>query len=169
MERLNRSRLAAGLLLILLGAWFLIVQLVPGLGTWFDRIFAWPTIIIAVGAVFLIIGLLTGAPGLAIPASVIAGVGALLYYQNSTGNWESWAYAWALIPGFVGVGIILAGLLGDPEHRNLAAGGRLILISLILFFIFGSFLGGFPILGPYWPILIIALGILLLARAFSRR
>ena len=34
----------------------------------------------------------------------------MLYWQNQTGNWESWAYAWALIPGFVGVGTIVMGL-----------------------------------------------------------
>jgi hypothetical protein len=38
----------------------------------------------------------------------------------------------------------------------------MILISLALFLVFGSFLGGFALLGPYWPVLLIGLGVLLL-------
>jgi hypothetical protein len=108
MDRRRRSSLAAGLVLILLGAWFLVAQWVPGLQTWFS----WPLTIVGVGVLLLIIGLLTRVPAMAVPACIVGGIGGLLYWQNATGNWESWAYAWTLIPGFVGVGIVLSGLLG---------------------------------------------------------
>jgi len=129
--------------MILLGAWFLAGQLVPGLQAWF----AWPLTIVGVGVLLLIIGLLTGVPGLAVPACIVGGIGGLLYWQDATGNWESWAYAWALIPGFVGVGGVLAGLLGGEGRQAVRGGGTLILISLILFAIFGSFFGALGLWG----------------------
>ena len=160
----RRSSLAAGLVMILLGAWFLVVQFVPGLQAWF----AWPLIIVGVGVLLLVIGLLTGVPALSVPACIVGGIGGLLYWQDATGNWESWAYAWALIPGFVGVGIVLAGLLGGEGRQAMRGGGTLILISLILFAVFGSFFGALGLAGNYWPALLIALGLLLLVRSLFR-
>ena len=117
---------------------------------------------------FLIAAMLTGIPGLAVPAAIIGGIGGLLYWQNQTGNWESWAYAWTLIPGFVGVGIIVSGLLGKQPGKALREGLNVIVVSLILFALFGSFLGGRNIFGPYWPVLLILLGLWLLVRPFWR-
>ena len=165
MRKSQRSNLASGLALILIGAVFLVVQFVPGLHIWVS----WPLIIVGVGVLLLVIGLLTGVPGMAVPACVVGGIGGLLYWQNATGNWESWAYAWALIPGFAGVGGILSGLLGGDLRRSLVPGGWLILISLILFAIFGSFFGAIGVLGTYWPVLIIALGVLSLIRPLLSR
>jgi len=144
--------------LILLGVWFLVAQFVPGLQVWIS----WPLIVAGVGAFLLIIGLLTGVPGLAVPACIVGGIGGLLYWQNSTGNWESWAYAWTLIPGFVGVGIILSGLLGGEIRQALRGGGWMVLISLVLFTVFGSFFGALGLAGDYWPVLLIVLGLLIL-------
>jgi hypothetical protein len=166
----SRSSLVSGLLLILLGLLFLSYQLAPGWWSWFNVELSWPLIVVAVGVFLLVLGLLVGQPGLAVPACIIGGIGALLYWQNATGNWASWAYAWALIPGFVGVGIILAALLGEGRLRDgLSSGGNLLLISMVLFAIFGSFLGGLDLFGPYWPVLLIALGVLILFRALTNR
>ena len=164
----RRANIAFGLILVLLGAWFLAVQMVPGLQAWFGVQAAWPLIIVGVGVVFLLFAILGGVPGLAIPASIIGGIGALLYWQNATGNWQSWAYAWTLIPGFVGIGLILMGLLGENTRDSFSGGAWLIMISLILFAVFGSFLGGLNLFGSYWPVLLIALGVLLLVRSFLR-
>jgi hypothetical protein len=156
--------LAGGLILILLGVWFLAVQFVPGLQGWFS----WPWIIIGFGVVMLLIGLLSGVPDLAVPACIIGGIGGLLYWQNATGNWESWSYAWSLIPGFVGVGVILSGLFGGKVRKSLREGGNLILISLILFAIFAAFRGGPNLLGDYWPVLLILVGLWMLIRPLFR-
>lgn len=164
MNRSRRSGLAGGLILILLGAWFLAVQFMPGLQAWFS----WPWIIIGVGVVMLLIGLLSGVPDLAVPACIIGGIGGLLYWQNATGNWDSWSYAWSLIPGFVGVGVILSGLFGGKVLKSLREGGNLILISLILFVIFAAFLGGPNLLGDYWPVLLILLGLWVLISSLFR-
>lgn len=164
MDRRRRSSLAAGLVPILLGAWFLVAQWVPGLQTWFS----WPLTIVGVGVLLLVIGLLTGVPAMAVPACIGGGIGGLLYWQNATGNWESWAYAWTLILGFVGVGIVLSGLLGGEIRQSVSGGGWLVLISLVLFTIFGSFFGALDFVGDYWPVLLILLGLLILIRSLFR-
>ena len=168
MDRRRRSSLVAGLILILLGVWFMAGQFVPELRAWMDIEYSWPLIIVGVGVFLLVFGLLIGAPAMAVPACIVGGIGGLLYWQNATGNWESWAYAWTLIPGFVGVGIVLSGLFGGETRQAVPGGAWLILISLVLFTIFGSFLGGLGWLGPYWPILLIALGLLVLVRSLFR-
>lgn len=170
MEKRSRSSIAVGLVLILAGAWLLAVRLVPALAAWVEANFAWPVYMIAGGLLLLIFGLLSGEAGMAVPASVVAGIGGLLYVQTVTGDFTTWSFAWALIPGFVGFGVLLSGLLDSSQRDQIRAGGWLMLISLILFFIFGSFFGGTDLLGPYWPILLIGLGLLLLGQSlFSRR
>jgi hypothetical protein len=150
--------------LVLLGVAILAVQLLPGLQLWFS----WPWIIIGLGVLMLVIGSATGVPALAIPACIIAGFGGILYYQSASGDWDSWAYIWSLIPGFVGVGIVLSGLLGEEGGEAMRAGGWLVLISLVLFAAFGSLFGALGMMGPYWPVLLILLGLLLLAGPLLR-
>src|SRR5512138_3520835 len=122
------------------------------------------------GLLIFIIGLLTGAPGMSVPAAIVAGVGGILYYQYLNDNdYSSWSYMWTLIPGFVGVGVILAGLLGEHTRHNLARGLNLLVVSAIMFLIFGALFGGLGILGPNGPaVLLIALGLYILVRGFLR-
>lgn len=170
MERRTRSSMAGGVFLILLGLLFLVYQVMPQQFGWLRAEMGWPFIVVAVGIGLLVFGLLVGAPGMAVPASIVSGIGLLLYWQNATGNWASWSYAWALIPGFVGIGVILAGLLGEGRLlESLESGFWLILISLTMFAIFGSFLGGLQLFGSYWPVLLIFLGLVVLVRSFFRR
>jgi len=165
----NRSNLFLGILLIAVGAWLVATRQVPDLQQWIDRYFTWPMWTIGAGLLVLLIGLITGAPGMAIPASIIAGIGGILYYQNETGNYASWSYAWTLIPGFVGVGTILAGLLGENTRRNLGHGLRLVGTSAVLFLVFATFFGEFNFLGEYGAaIILILLGVFILARGIWR-
>lgn len=169
MKQQNRTSLAFGIILILLGAWLIATRQVPSIQEWLQTNFTWPMYTIGAGLIVLLIGLLTGAPGMAIPASIIAGIGGILYYQNQTNDFASWSYMWTLIPGFVGVGSILAGLLGENTRRNLGHGLRLIVTSAVLFLIFATFFGGLSILGDYGlPIILILLGVYVLARGFLR-
>ncbi len=166
----NRTNLFLGLLLVAVGAWLIISRQVPALQHWINQNFGWPVLTIAAGVLILVIGLITGAPGMAIPASIIAGVGGILYYQTATGNWSSWSYMWTLFPGFVGVGTILAGLLGENTRHNLVHGFNLVVISAALFLICAYFFGGLSLLGPYGPaIILIGLGVYILLRGFLRR
>ncbi|MEA4906074.1 MAG: hypothetical protein VB089_00550 [Anaerolineaceae bacterium] len=169
MNESKRSNLAIGAILILFGLILLGVRLVPGLEDLLAIRFTWPLIIIAVGAGLLLFGALVGAPEMAIPACIVAGTGGILYWQNLTGAWGSWAYIWTLYPGFTGVGILLARLLGSQRVSAMREGTDLILTSAVMFLIFGSFLGGFRMLGSYWPVVLILAGLLIVVRNFLPR
>jgi hypothetical protein len=173
MDAGKRSRLGLGVLLVAIGIAFLVLQIVPGLTNWFNVPYSWPLIVVGVGALILIIGLLSGAPESAIGACVVAGIGGILYYQNSTGDWVSWSYAWTLIPGFAGVGMIISGILGGRVSHSISNGLNQILVCVILFLIFGSIFGrmfgGFRYLGNYWPLLLVVAGLLIIVRAVFRR
>jgi hypothetical protein len=154
--------------MILIGGWFLALQIFPEISNWFWGTFDWPFIIVGVGAFLLIFGLVAGAPGMAVPASIVAGIGGILAYQNATGNWESWGYVWSLIPGFVGIGVMLAALLGDGGREGFRSGLTMVFVSIILFLIFSSIFGANP-LGSWWPVLLILLGLWLLIQPLFRK
>jgi hypothetical protein len=164
----KRGSIIGGLILISVGLLFLLLQASPELAAQINLELQWPLIIVGVGFLFLV-GAVLGTASLAVPGMIIGGIGALLYYQNLTGNWASWAYAWALIPGFVGLGVILMGLLDSSERSQIRGGVTLIIISLILFAIFGGFLGGLGIFAKFWPVLLILAGILILLRNWGNR
>lgn len=165
MDAQKRSSLGLGVVLIVLGAIFLLNQFIPGLGF----VLSWPWIVIGVGAALLVAGLLVGAPDMAVPAFIVAGIGGILYYQNLTGDWTSWSYAWALIPVFVGLGIMAAAILGGRSRNAYSEGIRTVLVGLVLFIVFGSFFGAFNWLGAYWPLLLVGAGLILLVQGFIRR
>lgn len=163
MDRRRIQSLVGGLVLIAGGVVILTLQFVPGWQEWVAGERGWPLIIIAVGGTLFVIGLAAGQPPLAVPACIVGGIGGLLYWQNATGNWQTWSYAWTLIPGFVAVGLLLSDLLEGKKHIRGDA-WLLLIISLLLFAAFGSFFGGVSVLGPYWPALLIVLGVVLLVR-----
>jgi hypothetical protein len=167
MDRRNRSRFFIGIILILLGICFLFVQLVPGLSNLVRIELSWPVIVIGVGIFLFLFGLLANEPGMSVPACVVGGIGCILYWQNLTNNWESWAYVWTLIPGFVGVGILISGIWEGQFRSSWSSGSSLLVISLIMFLIFGSLFGHLPF-GDYWPVLIILLGLWLFIRTLFR-
>jgi hypothetical protein len=155
--------------LILLGAWFIAQRQIPVLNLWVEKTMSWPLNIVAVGGLILLIGLVTGSPGMAVPAAIVAGIGGILYYQNRFEDYTSWSYMWALIPGFVGVGEILAGLLSSSLQRA-RSGMNLIVTSAVMFVIFAAIFGRLNILGAYGPaILLIVVGAWVLVRGFWSR
>ena len=106
---------------------------------------------------------------MSVPAAIVTGIGGILYYQEAMDDYASWSYMWTLIPGFVGVGTILTGLLGENTRANISNGLNLIVISAVSFLIFGTLLGGLEILGAYGPaILLIALGVYIPFRGLMR-
>jgi len=160
MNKQGRTQLALGVILILLGAWFLLDRSVPTFHTLFNKYTEFPYNMFLIGAGILIIGLVTGQPSMSVPAAVVAGIGGIFYYQEVTSNYASWSYMWTLIPGFVGVGSILTGLLGDNTAHNLKRGLNMMVVSAVLFLVFSSFLGGWNLLGNFGPaILLILLGL----------
>lgn len=161
---MKKGNITGGLILILLGAWFLAVQFIPQLKAWAEG--SWPLTIIGIGAIFLFVSVLNNISGLSIPAFIVGGIGGLLYYQNVTGDWGSWAYAWSLIPGFVGLGLLFFSLQ-TKEKGTLKAGFILVFLSMILFFIFGSFLGASKEIIQFWPLLLIIAGSWSMIRSLS--
>jgi hypothetical protein len=164
---MRSSSVIGGIILILVGLFFLLLPLFPNLADQIDIERQWPLIVVAIGALFLISALL-GTPSLAVPGSIITGIGLLMYYQNLNDAWETWSFAWTLIPGFVGIGTILMYALRGEIRLGIQKGGSLLLISLVLFAIFGAFLGAGIAFGQIWPLILIAAGLWLLANNLFR-
>lgn len=158
-----------GALLILLGIVFLIGELFNiHIGQ-----FIWPFFIIGPGVFLFLLSLMldeeTGK-GLSGVGGLVTMVGLVLFFQNVTGYWATWAYAWALVaPTSIGLGMFSYGLLkgkADIRHEgwNVAKVGLAIFIVAAVFFELIVGLSGFG-LGRYgWPLLLIVLGIFLLFR-----
>lgn len=169
MNQKRRSNLVMGFLLICVGGLLLAARLVPELRGWLN-LWSWPVYVIAAGAGLFLLGLLLGEPDLAIPACIVAGIGGILYWQNATGQWDTWAFVWTLIPGFAGVGTVLSGLMSTETKRRRLVGEGLqtMLVSAVMFLIFASFFGR-SLLGEYWPVLLILLGLILMGRVLFQR
>jgi hypothetical protein len=155
--------------LIALGVVFLLGQFFGfHVGSLFN--FSWPLWIILPGFAllfFALVGDQKTAP-LAIPGSIVTGTGIILFFQNRFDYYESWAYAWALYPVFVGFGMLFMGWRMNHEHTT-NAGRRLVSIGLTLFVIFAALFEMFVFhnlgsLGGRFlvPLLFIGLGVWLL-------
>ncbi len=161
----QRKGLVGGILLIILGGFFLAAQLMPEI---FGYVF-WPFILVGIGGVFMLSALLTRTGGLAVPGSILLGLGGVFYYQTMTNDWESWSYMWTLIPGFVGVGVIIAGLLSRGGPRFDSGGLVLMAISAMGFLLFGGMFGLNLDMETMWPIFLIGIGVITLFSALFRK
>lgn len=176
MDRRRRLSITVGVLFILIGGWLFAVQFYSPLKDWADAFAEWPMWIIATGVLVLFAGLVSGSPKLAVPAAIISGLGGIFYYQNLTEEWDTWAYAWTLIPGFIGVGTLIQYLLQGKLRLALRQGGGAIVLSLFLFGVFGGLfydsVGGpdfLANLSDYWPVLLIIIGLWILLRPIFKR
>ncbi len=83
MSRHSRSQLALGIILILIGVWFFAEKTIPSLSDFADQYIRWPFTLVWIGALIFLIGLLTGNPGMAVPAVIVAGIGGIFYYNDT--------------------------------------------------------------------------------------
>ena len=167
MQNGSRASLVFGLALIGLGILFLLQQFL-NINIWGTL---WPFFVIGAGGLLLVAGAVGGrdsAP-LFIPGSIVSMVGLILFVLNLTDRWEAWSYAWTLIIVAVGVGLFLSGTRGSqPDLRR--RGVQTIQSGLVMLLIFGAFFE-LVIFGSArsatWagPALLIAVGVLLLARS----
>ncbi|EGV19378.1 LiaF transmembrane domain-containing protein [Thiocapsa marina] len=155
MER--RSHVLMGSTLIAVGLVAGAAQLIPGITPSLDLADRWPLVIVALGIVSLGIGLLS-ARRIATPGILLVGTGLILLYQNSTGDWGSWSYLWALYPILAGLGILFTDALRGDLRRGLRRGARPITLGAILFLIAWGVLKGFDSFEQLWPLPIIAIG-----------
>jgi hypothetical protein len=167
----KRRNITGGLVLILLGAFFIFWQLAPqSITGWFDQNFSWPYYIIGTGLIFILIALVTGVGGLAIPGAIIGGIGGILLYQSLTEDWVSWAYAWVLIPGFVGLGILLGSFVSsDMRHERRNGLTMFVIATLVGLALWAAFHTGAVAQTTVWAIVLILLGGYILISAFFRK
>jgi hypothetical protein len=135
--------------------------------------FTWPFFVIVPGIILFVAALSLGDPSgeaLAVVGTVVTVVGLILLFQNTTNQWATWAYVWALVaPTSIGLGLVLYGSIkGHPT--SVTNGTGLIKVGLGLFLAGAIFfeliigLSGFGLGNVGWPILLIALGVLLIFR-----
>src|ERR1700674_1380314 len=171
--RRSGSGIALGVVFVVIGVFYLLVQV---LGIDLSS-FGWPLFVIIPGLTLLIVGIISLGTGAAIPGGILTTVGLVLAYQNSTGNWASWAYAWALVaPGGVGVGLFLQGMR-DRNQGLIKQGRSLIVIAFLIFMIgFVFFESILHLTGTDYglfgkvalPGLLVVIGVALLVRSLQR-
>lgn len=165
---------------VVLGAALVLVGVAVLLGQALDvdvGEFAWPFFVIIPGAVLLAAGVGSRRRSTMVAGSVVTTTGLLLLYQNSTGHFESWAYAWALVSMVApGMGNALSGRL-TARPDLVANGNRQAVIGLgffavgLVFFELVIGIRGDP--GPLRdvgvPLLLIALGLWALVGGYLTR
>lgn len=175
MRRSGAAGLLVGILLVLLGAVFLLLQLAPGVvpDVAVGR-YGWPLVVVVVGLVLVAVGITTrGGAGLCIPGSIVTAAGLVLLVQNTFDLFATWAYAWTLVALVgIGVGLLLQGAVTD-QRRLREAGLRLVGVGSVLFLLGALFFEGILHLSGLdlglfgrllLPLLLIAVGVFLLVR-----
>ena len=76
----HKPGVIGGIILITLGILFLAREIAPQ----YFNFWEWPFFIIGLGGVFLIWALLSGTGGLAVPGSILAGIGSILYWSKTS-------------------------------------------------------------------------------------
>jgi hypothetical protein len=162
--------LRTGVALILLGIVFLVLQIVPGIRDIFNGENAPALVLFGVALILAMIGIAAGAPGMIIPVCILVGIGGIFYWQTALGGgYLSWSYAWTLIPAFVGVGVFLNELMMGRPLKGLSDAMGPIAFSIVAFLIFASAFGGIHMVGIFWPVLLIVVGLLFLLQPLLRR
>ncbi|MFN2419436.1 MAG: hypothetical protein ABR593_11010 [Candidatus Limnocylindria bacterium] len=177
-ERQSESRglstMAIGLILVLVGAALFAGQV---LGIGIEDV-GWPFFVVAAGVAIFVIGLvIADEQGMVIGGAITTTVGLVLLYQDQTGRWESWAYAWALVgPAASGLGLAVWGLRsgngGDLRNGTWGLLGGLAMFAIGFLFFEGVIgIGGDRLALPEWllPVAVIGIGLVVLGRAVLER
>lgn len=139
----------------------------------------WPFFVIVPGVTLLIASLIPKPPngvGFAVAGAIVTVVGSLLLYQETTGHWESWAYAWILVgPGAAGLGMLVYGLI-FRQRELLATGARMVVIAGAIFAVGFWFFetifetGRVPFeMGAWWPVGLMAIGLVVVVSGLLDR
>ena len=137
--------------------------------------FLWPFIFIVPGALVFLSAVFSessSGEGLSILGGILSMLGFVFLMQTITGLWASWAYIWALIaPTSIGLSQMV---YGNLKHRDAitASGWRLTKIGLSIFMVGFLFfelvigISGFGFGLPVFPMILIFVGVIILARSF---
>jgi hypothetical protein len=165
--------LVFGVILVVVGVLFLALRL----GNITLGPNAWPLWLIVPGLAMLIASMFVpsrGGLGLAIPGTILAIIGGILWVQETYDLYATWAYAWALVaPTGPGLAMLLYGIVhGDGDIARDGLGTTV--TGLALFVGFGLFFEGvlgisghrIDHLDQVLPFAAIGLGVVLIAMAF---
>lgn len=151
----NRSNYTVGIVLILLGIFFLCVQL--GFVNW-DNF--WPFVLI-VGGLLFYLGFLVNRRnfGLLMPGTILLVIGFLFFYTNQ-GHWYRMDELWPTFILAPGLGFILMYIFG-PKGNTLWIPATVLIVLACLFYsrLWGIF--------RYWPVILILVGLYLLVRGLN--
>jgi hypothetical protein len=146
------TRNPAAYLLIIIG----VLLLAANFGL-FSLLRFWPLLVIAAGLVFFALWTVDrGNHGLLMPASVLVVIGVLCLYCELYGWWNM-QDLWPVFILAPGVGFLLMYLLGHPDRGVLVPGAILMVIGIV-------FLSANRWAGRWWPVVLIAAGVLVLLR-----
>jgi hypothetical protein len=124
MDKRQLALVAAGAVAILFGVLVIVGSFLPA----GSRLVSWPLIIVGAGAAIFLAGAGTPAVGLVIPGTI-------------ANWWQSWSFAWALIPGFTGLGLVAFARIGRAGAGVKTAAKVLLAVSAVLFLVFAAALG----------------------------
>ncbi len=169
----DSASIVLAVIFIALGVLFLLDQwLQISLGA-----YLWPFAIIIPGILLFLYALglrEREGVGVACGASVVSALGLLLLFQNTTGLWATWAYAWALVaPTAVGLGMIVYGMI-KQQPGVVSSGVITTKVGIGLFIGFAAFfelllnISGLNIGSWALPLLLITVGVYTLWRATRR-
>jgi len=134
----------------------------------------WPFFVIIPGLILLAAAFVPAPPrgiGFAIGGSIATTVGLILLYQQTTDHWESWAYAWSLLPLAAGLALAVYGFASRNREFTsigmwLAGFAAVLFVAGFWFFetVFES--GRAPLdLGTWWPAILVGVGALIIGKA----
>lgn len=169
MNESKRGTLVTGIVLVILGTAFIIVNLIPGI----TPIRTWPFIFIVAGIGFFLPALIwpdarEGLAGLYIPGAIFITLGGIFLFNTLSGNWAIWGYAWILIPASVGLGLFLGATVGKWDKAVSRTGIWMMLISTTVFAFMAALFGNtlVRILGAGF---LVAIGLFIFLRALLKK
>lgn len=176
--RFDRTPAAIGIVFVLVGIVALALRQAGVDVVGYVRDAGWQFFIIVPGLILLAMSIVPVPPrgvGFAIAGSIVTTIGLLLLYQERADHFESWAYAWALIPIAAGLGMLVYGFLARTTELigtglRTAAIGAGLFVAGAWFFETTFETGRAPVdLGTWWPVAVIAVGVLIALTALIGR
>lgn len=150
----SQKPLLPGIILIILGIVFLLPRFLD-----IRMVHLWPLFVLGAGIAFFVAAFSSRSNyGMLMPASILTVFGLMFLYSSIEG-WHAMRSLWPLFLVGPGLGFVLMYLFGKREQGLLVPGG--ILLGLGVFFLLGTTEYDY-----LWPLLLIAVGALLL---FSSR
>jgi hypothetical protein len=158
---MKKDNFTLAVVLIVVGVALMARQLVPAI----EFLFIWPIWGFLVAGLLLALGLIHHDGGLAVQASLLAGVCVNVLLQRQTS-----VIIWISMLAFLGIGIMLSGLIEPKNPDELRSGLILVVISIVVFMVAGGtkYLP-WPMVTNYWPAGLVGLGLILLVSSLRSK